>query len=146
MPMRYLINAACLVLLSLLFSHGRLLYAAEKNLIDKSSIYIDLDGDGIDDNAPDSNGDGIPDFSAPSKESSRTPVKSALGDIFNSPEMTKTDKLAELRSCCERFSEVKFKVRAMALHRIGLNGTDPFGSGIGIGSAASGACAGGVCH
>jgi hypothetical protein len=121
-------------------------YAADRISDDKPAPFIDLDGDGINDNAPDSNGDGIPDFSNPSKTMPKDRVNSALGDVFNSPEFASKSELDNLKSCCDRFAERKFKVRAMTLHRIGLNGTDPFGSGIGIGSAASGACAGGVCH
>lgn len=144
--MRHLISAAGLILLPLFFTFGQFAHAGDKKPVDKTIIFIDLDGDGVNDNAPDSNSDGIPDFPAPSKEAPKDQVNSALGDVFNSPEFASKSELDNLKSCCDRFAERKFKVRAMTLHRIGLNGTDPFGSGIGIGSAASGACAGGVCH
>ena len=145
MVMKYIGTATCLLYLSI-FCMSAVYGSGADSTAKKTIAFVDLDGDGINDNLPDSNGDGIPDIAGPGQLNPDKQVTSALGDVFNSPNVANESKMEALKSCSDRYAETRFKVRGISMHRIGLIGTDPFGAGSGIGSAGAGACAGGVCH
>jgi len=144
--MKNITLTAGLVLFSLLITPTGPAHATEQKPVDKAALFIDLDGDGINDNLPDTNSDGIPDIAGTGTHATEARVQSALGDVFNTSNPANDSRMEKLKSCCDRYAEARFKVRGISLHRIGLTGTDPFGSGTGVGNAGAGACAGGVCH
>ncbi|MCP4567217.1 MAG: hypothetical protein GY841_06530, partial [FCB group bacterium] len=51
-----------------------------------ANIFIDIDGDGFNDNNRDDNKNGIPDLFEPGEVVEEKRVKSVLGDVFNSHE------------------------------------------------------------
>lgn len=110
------------------------------------AICVDFDGDGIDDNLADLNGNGIPDrFEKKPAEAVEAAAQGTLGNIFEAtsapvPAIESADRAAA-------FGERQFPTRAIAPHRAGFGADEKFGPGndIGIGSLTSG-CAGGVCH
>ncbi len=106
-------------------------------------VYVDLDGDGFNDNIADNDDNGIPDRfeSEPAEELAE--MGSILGNVFNT-EVNLTD----LYSTSEKFNMRKFKTRSLAQRCNGLGASDDFGPGNGIGLGAvsgGGGCAGGVC-
>jgi len=104
--------------------------------------FVDLDGDGFNDQAPDLNNDGIPDQIV-SKAQNETPKLSGLlGNILD--EFFDGSSLLSKR---ERFDKLKFAARGISLHRGGFNCDEGFGPGNGIGlGAMSNSCPGGVCR
>jgi hypothetical protein len=109
------------------------------------AVFVDFDGDGIDDNLADLNGDGIPDrFEKKATASAEAAPQGVLGNVF---ETTSAMAAVESADRAEAFSERQFPTRAIVPHRAGFGADEKFGPGndIGIGSLTSG-CAGGVCH
>jgi hypothetical protein len=105
--------------------------------------YVDLDGDGFDDNIADNNENGIPDRFESKPAEALAEMSGLLGNVFN------TDvNLDDLRTKSEKFKMRKFKTRALKQRCQGLGAEDDFGSGGGLnlGSAGGGGCAGGVCR
>ena len=107
------------------------------------TAYVDLDGDGFNDNIADNDDNGIPDRfeSEPTKELAE--MGSILGNVFNTEV-----NLDELYSASEKFNMRKFKTRSLTQRCNGLGASDDFGPGNGIGLGAvsgGGGCAGGVC-
>jgi hypothetical protein len=111
-----------------------------------ASRFIDLDGDGLDDNIADGNKDGIPDFhqNAPSEEP--LTLRGAVPDMFKGLQTSAPSTNLYL-SKLERFNSLKFCSRALSQCRSGLGSGDNFGPGVGIGQSTSGGgCAGGICR
>jgi hypothetical protein len=110
--------------------------------------FVDLDGDGINDNLTDSNNDGIPDeFSG--GRSGETPFLAAGGTqiagMFDAVEVKSADLLAGL-SRQERFKLRQSTVRDLGTFRGGFYAGEDFGPGNGIAAGASGkVCVGGIC-
>ena len=109
--------------------------------------FVDLDGDGIDDNETDNDGNSIPDCfegkTNTDSENSET-VRSILGNVFNS-DLTLTSS-EDLRTNADKFGSLAFKTRGLPQRCLGFGTEDEFGSGSGIGlSSGSSGCAGGVC-
>lgn len=110
------------------------------------AVFVDFDGDGIDDNLADLDGNSIPDrFEKKSAAPAEAAPQGVLGNVFDAtyapaPELESSDRAAA-------FGERQFPARAIAPHRAGFGADEKFGPGndIGIGSLTSG-CAGGVCH
>jgi hypothetical protein len=111
--------------------------------------FIDRDGDGFNDNSPDSDGDGIPDAADPDFKGDLRPetnVKSAPIDFAGGFEAAGIEH--EYLAGSEKYGRLKFTCRALMQNRCAFTSEENFGSGagIGIGSSGGGACAGGVCH
>ena len=118
----------------------------EKTGPPQNSRFVDLDGDGLNDNVRDLDRDGIPDFR---KEMAPEPPLITLRggtNFFKAIEPSDSDASLFL-SNSERFGYLKFCTRALSQCRSGLSSGEDFGSGFGIGqSTSSGGCAGGVCR
>ncbi|MEW5993434.1 MAG: hypothetical protein AB1744_03465 [Candidatus Zixiibacteriota bacterium] len=108
--------------------------------------FVDLDGDGLNDNIADVDYDGVPDFgvAVPSPEPSASmPGVIDLLSVVGTEAPGKVEYLSKL----ERFRSLEFCARALVRGRGGFGSGDEFGPGHDIGQGAlSGNCAGGVCH
>lgn len=104
--------------------------------------FIDLDGDGFNDNETDSNGNNIPDRFEPKKESNQPAVRSLLGNVFNSEKVSVN--MNDLLSNSDRFGSRMFGARSLPQRCHGFSSGDEFGGASGIGGA-SGGCVGGAC-
>jgi len=113
----------------------------------KARSYVDMDGDGFNDNAQDEDGDGIPDSADPDFIPVEAEENSMVG-LINFGESLKKAGLAEDYSTnLQNFGKLNFCTRALSKNRCGFDAGDDFGSeGIGIGGGSSGGCAGGVCR
>ncbi len=114
----------------------------------ESACFVDIDGDGIDDNARDMNDDGIPDIIAnddESEEMSDVKFASNLGDF--SVSMATNAAAESSKSRAGAFSSRRFSARGISSDRGGIESSDGFGpgSGIGIGAVKTPVCVGGVC-
>jgi hypothetical protein len=110
--------------------------------------FVDLDGDGLNDNVRDLDHDGLPDFR---KETAPEPPLMTLRgttNIFKAIEPSNSDSdMSLFLSNSERFGYLKFCTRALSQNRGGFAAGEDFGPGSGIGqSTSSGGCAGGVCR
>lgn len=122
------------------------LYAEETEA--KPCCFVDIDGDGIDDNARDLDKDGIPDIIAGENDSEKiSDVKfaSKLGDFSISMETSAAVDNGKSRA--GEFSSRRFSARGISSDRGGIESGDGFGpgSGIGIGAVKTPVCVGGVC-
>lgn len=110
------------------------------------TIMVDFDGDGIDDNLADLDGNTIPDrFEKETAPAAESAPQGVLGDVFNAGYTPPAD--IENPDHAAAFGARQFPTRAILPHRAGFGADEKFGPGndIGIGSLTSG-CAGGVCH
>ncbi len=110
-----------------------------------SAEFEDFDGDGFDDNAPDTDSDGIPDAADQSKPETLTDQANDGGFIsFDSGETALPDDVGSFSS---RFERLSFTCRALTKTRGGFGSSDDFGpgNGIGIGAVSAGGCSGGIC-
>ncbi|MFH1699612.1 MAG: hypothetical protein ABIE07_03410 [Candidatus Zixiibacteriota bacterium] len=117
---------------------------AEDSMKIYNSIYIDFDGDGINDNYRDNDGNGIPDdFENKNAENKAAP--GILGQSLNESLSNNTSTKLYLNNR-EAFGAREFHVRCHSNQRIGFTFGIDFGvgNGIGLGNIANG-CAGGVC-
>ncbi len=107
--------------------------------------YIDLDGDGFDDNIDDQDGDGIPDKT--SKQATPDILsKSAATEMFASVQLLGT-RLPVFLHNSGTFNHLRRQLTDLAQYRGGFSLGAEFGPGSDIGSGAvlGGACAGGAC-
>ena len=135
---------AALMALAIILPGATVVWAADS--APAKTIFVDFDGDGIDDNLADLNGDGIPDrFEKQPAPTVETAPQGVLGNIFEAT--TVPVPLVESADRAMAFGEREFPTRAIVPHRAGFGADEKFGPGndIGIGSLTSG-CAGGVCH
>lgn len=119
------------------------LYANDSE--NSKSAFVDLDGDGFNDNASDADNNSIPDEAESSHDLDSesgsaflafTPIES-MGDF----------DLSSLLGNSEKFGKLRAAVSALSCCRGGLEPAENFGPGNGIGSGAvAGGCPGGVCH
>ncbi len=113
----------------------------------KKAAYVDLDGDGFNDNLADNNSNGIPDRYERGKSDAVLPkMGSVLGDVFNSEKSLAG--LEDLRSNEDRFGQRKFRTQALSQRCHGFGAEQDFGPGNGIGCGSlggHGGCAGGAC-
>jgi hypothetical protein len=102
-------------------------------------VFVDLDGDGFDDNESDVNKDGVPDLVCPVDA---LQTSTSASDIFGGSSSTPTKATKKTNS--QHFGLRSFSTRAQCVNRSGLkNGfPDEIGTGTTAGSAA---CPGGVC-
>ena len=113
----------------------------------KPSTFVDIDGDGFNDNLSDYDGDGIPDEADPDYKAE---VNSSLGGYMNFGEaFASSDYIDELTPNSAKFGKRSFLARSLSKDRCGYDADSDFGpgSGIGIGAVSGGqVCEGGVCH
>lgn len=101
-------------------------------------VFVDLDGDGFDDNESDVNKDGVPDLVCP-VEAPKFLVSTA--DIFSSESQTSVPVVKV--SNAQRFSLRSFSVRALLANRASVStGFEDLGSAAALGAEA---CPGGNC-
>lgn len=139
---------ATLLTLSLSFGFLQQTYADDSLSpapAEPQSIFVDLDGDGFDDNAIDQDGDGIPDEDSPSTPAAVN-SDSNSGGMFSSLELVVPRKPAFLRNSGS-FGYSRSRALALVAHRGGFGFGNSFGPGNDIGSGAvlGSMCAGGVC-
>jgi len=103
--------------------------------------YVDMDGDGFDDNDADGNGDGIPDCLEPGYIAPL--AEEELAGVFATLDLGGGQKVVLEESNAERFGRRQFCVRMIDCTRSIFDAD--FGSGLGISVSGGGSCAGGVC-
>ena len=136
-----LINLTTILIASLLLAAG---FAAENEKTD-NSCFVDLDGDGFNDNAPDKNNDGIPDMAGPAYlNDGKADFEVEEGVINFGASLPVAD---ELLANSTKFNRHRFGARDLQLNRCGYDSDETFGpgGGIGGGSLSGGGCEGGVC-
>ena len=106
-----------------------------------SQVFIDLDGDGFNDNSPDLNGDGIPDELAPGYVAPADNTSDA--GIFAGMEFQAVEAPVLPETAKEGFGRLSFSTRSISKFRSAFD--SDFGSGLGF-SVGGSACAGGVCR
>ncbi len=106
----------------------------------KSDKFVDLDGDGIKDNAQDTDNDGIPDFNRAKKDNA-SPELAGLVSFGSAGESFSSESLDISK---DQFKLRKFSCRAHTGCR-GEFGAGDFGPSLGVTGSVSGACAGGLC-
>ncbi|HWR82898.1 MAG TPA: hypothetical protein VN285_06330 [Candidatus Deferrimicrobium sp.] len=125
--------------------HGEETSAPQSNESQKTK-FVDLDGDGFDDNLPDVNRDGIPEFMQFAPLIATAAISQNVIE-FQAPSGHLDLGTGLHLSNSQRFSQLEFCVRGITRHRGGFGTGDEFvpGSGIGQGTSTS-TCAGGVCR
>ena len=105
--------------------------------------FVDLDGDGFDDNAPDDDADGIPDEFESHSFFSAAVVSLGVGQMFGgTSSVSPTNKPT---SAAEKFGRREFQVRFLCGPRTDFEADFASGLGLGGGLGGGGACAGGIC-
>jgi len=127
-----------------LFLFGPRIIFAEQEAEDNHH-YIDLDGDGINDNAVDKDNDGIPDsFGSRSALIEESPINETKD--FISLDFGQVTEINSALSKSGKFDQLRFSVRGLTLCRGELGSEKSFGPGAGIGAGVvNNACPGGVC-
>lgn len=137
--------SAALAMLALMLTPTTPASAAET--AKAAAIVVDFDGDGIDDNLADLDGNTIPDRfeRTPAAPAEEPAPEGVLGNVFDAGYTPPVE--TEEADHAAAFGARQFPTRAIAPHRAGFGADEKFGPGndIGIGSLSSG-CAGGVCH
>jgi hypothetical protein len=133
------------ILFGLLF-----VFTGEKSLMADDTVakpWVDMDGDGFNDNAPDEDGDAIPDAADPDFIPAPTVEESNTGMINFGETIQEVGLAEDFSTNLEKFGQRDFLTRAMAQNRCGFDAGDEFGNeGIGIGGSSGGGCVGGVCR
>ncbi len=133
-------------LLFFMFILSLLILSPQQILTAEEFIFIDLDGDGLDDNIGDKDFDGIPDFSdvtVPLAE--ETEVTGGTG-IFASMTITEVD-ISDITPSSKLFGQYRFSIRNLSTSRGGFSSSDGFGPVNGLsGSSFGGVCVGPLCH
>ena len=112
------------------------LYAGNSNL-----RFIDLDGDGINDNIPDIDNNNIPDDFQNNLSLNLPENTKQFSGFSGLTDDTKTVKVNLTSS--ERFSLRKYTSRGITTSRCDFDAE--FGTRLGISSSGGGSCAGGIC-
>lgn len=114
-----------------------------------TTVFVDLDGDGFDDNCADEDNDGIPNEADSDFEPMAADHCQDLGEnIIDFGATIKAIGLsADLTTNSQRLGIRQFRTRNLIMNRCGFDSNCGFGSGneIGIGVSSGGGCAGGVC-
>jgi hypothetical protein len=121
--------------------------SAEESRESVKPQFVDLDGDGLNDNVPDLNNDGIPDFDKAGMQQEYAELEPAESNIFRGIQPAKGVTQQLFLSNAERFRSLKFCARSLLQCRGGFSSGEDFGPGNGIGQGAlSGNCVGGICR
>ena len=126
--------------LLLLVLGGLLLSAAAGNVLAGNNIevFVDLDGDGFDDNESDVNKDGIPDLVCPVEAPT---MLASTGDMFTPEPQLAQSELKKTNA--QHYGLRSFSVRALMANRAGATtGFEDIGSAAALGAEA---CPGGNC-
>lgn len=110
--------------------------------------FIDLDGDGFNDNAEDQDLDGIPNDVDPDYVKPEPQHASEFEDYFALDDVPGAPKIdLSILNNAQRFCRLQMSVRSLAQCRGAFESANEFGVGDGIGSGAvgGGVCQGGVC-
>lgn len=110
--------------------------------INGAQVFVDLDGDGFNDYLADSDGDGIPEWPDARQDGS-------IG-VDNTAPRGKVISLGQfaasgVESRTTLFERRSFMVRSLSTCRSDFEALFGGGLGVTLGSAAGGACAGGIC-
>lgn len=138
----------CLMILALVVFLMPVRIMADEAPKTNESSFVDLDGDGFDDNLPDTDENGIPD-NAESNSANATDNSDAQGLIAALTPINASGgfSMDQLLPNSEKFGKRKFSCRDQSCFRGGFDAGQDFGPGNGISSVAvSGGCAGGICH
>ena len=120
--------------------------AGEEEAQPVDSRFVDLDGDGLNDNIPDQNHDGIPDFKKKEPPQQRLTMRGGATGIFARMKAIEAPSTPSLSNSV-RFRQLKFCTRSLSQCRGGFASGEEFGPGNGIGQGAlSGNCVGGICR
>jgi len=123
-----------------------LILSPQHNLTAEEYIFVDLDGDGLDDNIGDKNFDGIPDFSDEIEPQTDDAEVTGGTGIFSSMPIAKVDA-KEITPKSKMFGQYSFSIRNLCTNRGGFSSSDGFGSENGLsGSTFGGVCVGPLCH
>ena len=134
-----------LAILTLLIS-SLTIQAAEKTQ-GNNYRFIDLDGDGFDDNMKDIDNDGIPDMSDNTTSPSTPKATTSIGTgIFSKVEAAPISvNLYTINS--QRFASLKCCTLSLMQNRGGFGAADDFGPATGMNQGSGGGnCSGGICH
>ncbi len=124
---------------------GSVLHAEDN--VESEEVFVDLDGDGFNDNIPDEDNNSIPDTAEDDKNLNENEGLLASSDSqFKPIESLGGFDLNSLLSNSEIFGKLEFLTRAQSCCRGGFEAGSDFGPGNGIGLGAVSGCAGGVCH
>ena len=136
-----------MVLLFLAFLSFAVQAIAEETIASSPKrVFVDYDGDGLDDNVYDLDYDGIPDFGNKKAYQRQEAISSIGTGIFRGVQADQTT-LSQLTSNIESFSMRKCCVMALAQNRGGFGASGDFGPISGISqNAGGGNCAGGICR
>lgn len=135
-----------ITILCILLTLGAGVGTAE-NSPDKTTFvrFVDLDGDGLNDNLPDLNHNGIPDFDKVAQPEESFVSQSDIGDFLNSLESA-VPQLDLVLDNPDGFRSLMFQARGLPQCRGGFGDDENFGPGYGIGQGAmKSGCAGGAC-
>ena len=109
-----------------------------KDEVKSVEVFVDLDGDGFDDNESDVNKDGVPDLVCPVEAPK---FLASTADIFSGDSQFSAPMVK--KSNAQRFGLRSFSVRALAGNRASVStGFDEIGSAAALGAEA---CPGGNC-
>jgi len=110
-------------------------------------LFVDLDGDGLNDNIPDLNNDGIPDFGKSYSQPRGSALSASVSGVFEQMPVVGNVKPMASVSNADRFRALKFCARSLLRCRDGFISSDESITDYAVGqSALSGSCAGGICH
>ncbi len=135
-----------LIILTILLVSSLPIQAAE-NIPGKNNRFIDLDGDGFDDNMQDIDNDGIPDITdnVTFQEPEKTVTSIGTG-IFSKIEAAPVN-LSLYTVNSQRFASLKCCTLSLMQNRGGFGATDDFGPATGMNQGSGGGnCSGGICH
>ncbi|MFH2035147.1 MAG: hypothetical protein ABIJ45_01990 [Candidatus Zixiibacteriota bacterium] len=108
--------------------------------------FVDIDGDGFDDNIADDDGDAIPNTADPDFMEVPEPQNESSNFINFSGALEAAGRTVDLSENSDKFGELSFNTRALTKNRCAFTSEDGFGGeGVSVG-AGGGACAGGVCR
>ncbi len=120
-------------------------FAEEKSESEKGPVFIDYDGDGLDDYVQDLDSDGIPDFGNMQAYQREEAVQSAGTGIFHNLTV-EPSFLPQLVTNAQKFSDLKCCVMALTQYRGGFGTSSDFGAISGLSqNTGGGNCAGGIC-
>ena len=114
---------------------------------DDKAVFVDLDGDGFNDNIADNDTDGLFDDYLTGQNDKMSEIGEA-NEGFISFDFNSQSDLANGFTKAEKFGLLKFSARGLIQCRgeSGAQLNSSPGNGIGFGVVNSGACAGGICQ
>jgi hypothetical protein len=135
-----------LLVFSLLIIPGQTLLSEDTD--EAENTFVDLDGDGFDDNIADDDNDGIPNTAEGSdiEKTCDDTIESGNVSMIASLEIASDFNIDQLLSNSERFGKLKFSTRSQSCFRGGFDAGSNFGPSNGTGFTSVSVCAGGICR